>query len=91
MCPQILDGIPIIAVVDIHLTEIYPISLVHRNIYTITILLSVRGIEDVVASNKVMSTRKNAHVEILKVGRLRMREGRKGEHLEGRFRLIIIL
>ena len=44
---------------------------------------SLSFIECDVASNKVVSTRK-AHVEIPKVERLRMREGRKGERLEDR-------
>ena len=50
---------------------------------------SVCGIECVVVSNKVVSTRKNArsaHIEILKSERFRMREGRKGERLEARTR-----
>ena len=41
---------------------------------------STHIIECVVASNKVVSARK-AHVEIPKVARFRMREGRKGERL----------
>jgi hypothetical protein len=47
---------------------------------------SVRG-ERVVASNKVVSTRKNAcsaHVEILIVKMFKTGEGRKGERLEAR-------
>jgi hypothetical protein len=48
---------------------------------------SVNVIECVVAGNKVVSTRENirsAHVEIPKVERFRVREGRKGERLEAR-------
>ena len=44
---------------------------------------SLSFIECVVASDKVVSTRKkarSAHVEILKVERFRMKEGRKEEH-----------
>ena len=47
----------------------------------------VSGIEYVVASNKVVSTSKNAHsahVEILKMERFKMKEGRKGERPEAR-------
>ena len=48
---------------------------------------SVGGIEGVVASNKVVSTRKNArsaHIEISKVERFTVRGGRKGESLAAR-------
>ena len=41
---------------------------------------SLSFIEYVVASNKLASARK-AHVEILKVERFKMGEGREGEHL----------
>ena len=48
---------------------------------------SVSGIERAVAGNNVVGARKNArsvHVEILKVERFGMREGRKGERPEAR-------
>ena len=68
---------------------IHPISLIHLNIavHNNHSTHSVGGIEGVVASNKVVSTRKNArsaHVEISKVERFRMRGGRKGERLTAR-------
>ena len=44
---------------------------------------SLSFVECVVASNKVASARK-AHVEMPKVERFRMREGRKGEHPEAK-------
>ena len=44
---------------------------------------STHVIEYVVGSNQVVSARK-AHVEIPKVERFRMMEGRKGEHLKAR-------
>ena len=71
--------IAIIVVVDVHLPEIHTTRLnnspehLHDNHST----HSVGSIEDVIASNKVVSTRKNAcsaHVEIPKVERFRMRE-----------------
>ena len=69
---------------------IHPISLIHLNIAVHDdnhSTHSVGGIEGVVASNEVVSTRKNArstHVEISKVERFRMRGGRKGERLTAR-------
>ena len=48
---------------------------------------SVSRIECVVAGNKVVSTRKDirpTHVEILKVEKLKMGEGKKGERRQAR-------
>jgi hypothetical protein len=66
--------------VEAHLPEIRAISLVHCNHAT-------HGVERVVASNKVVGIRQNAHVELPKVKMFRMREGGsegKGCTLEAR-------
>ena len=72
-----------IAIIDVHLPEIHAISLVHRNIYVITILLT----ELAVMSMNVLSratkwwapARTPAPLMMPKVERFWMKEVRKGE------------
>ena len=77
--------IAIIGVVDVNLPDIHRARYQFgspEHLYDNQSTHSVSSIEHVVASNKVVSTRKNAwstHVEMLEVERFKMRERRKGE------------